>query len=697
MGVGSANISASFSGITSPSVALTVTAANLVSIQVNPPGAIIAKGLTQQFTATGTYTDNSTQDLTATVTWASDTASVASISNVPASNGLATALGVGSANISASSSGITSPSVVLTVTAATLVTIQVTPAAPSIAKGLTQQFAATGTYTDNSTQDLTTTATWASDATGVTSISNVSGSNGVATGMGVGSANISASYNGVTSPSAALTVTAATLVSIQVTPSGANIAKGLTKQFAATGLYTDNSTQDLTATATWASDTTSVASISNAVGSNGRATAAGIGTSHITAASGTIVSPAVALTVTPATLVSIAVAPATAAIAKGLTYQYTAIGTYTDTSTQDLTTTVSWASDTTSVAHISNVSGSNGLATGVGIGSANISASYNGITSPHAMLTVTAAMLVSIQVAPSTVTTAKGLTQPFGATGTYTDSSTQDLTTFVTWASASGSVASISNAGGSKGLATALAVGSSNISAAYGGIVSPAAVLTVVAPTATAGIWTATPATGTTALMISDSAGNVYYYTATASCMGLYNASLTLTGSTVTGAGDSAPDVFGLKPGCTAAVHENFSGTLVQDQSLKLTSTPAGSGAPTTIDWAFDPIYYQASAVALVAGTWTMADGTTVSVSSSGAITADDAMTGCKISGQLTVSDTTVNLYNVTAKYSGCKGSAKPLNLTGLGMLDTSATPHQFNAFLKSANNKTMSVFNWVQ
>jgi hypothetical protein len=170
-----------------------------------------------------------------------------------------------------------------------------------------------------------------------------------------------------------------------------------------------------------------------------------------------------------------------------------------------------------------------------------------------------------------------------------------------------------------------------------------------------------------------------------------------LTGSTVTGAGDSAPDVFGLKPGCTAAVHENFSGTLVQDQSLKLTSTPAGSGSPTTIDWAFDPIYYQASAVALVAGTWTMADGTTVSVSSSGAITANDATTGCKISGQLTVSDTTVNLYNVTAKYSGCKVSARPLNLTGLGMLDTSATPHRFNAFLRSANNKTMSVFNWVQ
>ncbi len=40
-------------------------------------------------------------------------------------------------------------------TPAALVSIAVTPASPSIAKGLTEQFTATGTYTDNSTQNLT--------------------------------------------------------------------------------------------------------------------------------------------------------------------------------------------------------------------------------------------------------------------------------------------------------------------------------------------------------------------------------------------------------------------------------------------------------------------------------------------------------------------------------------------------------------
>ena len=56
---------------------------------------------------------------------------------------------------------MTSPADVLTVTAATLASIAVTPASPSIGKGATQQFVATGTYSDNSTQNLiTSTVTW---------------------------------------------------------------------------------------------------------------------------------------------------------------------------------------------------------------------------------------------------------------------------------------------------------------------------------------------------------------------------------------------------------------------------------------------------------------------------------------------------------------------------------------------------------
>jgi hypothetical protein len=132
----------------------------------------------------------------------------------------------------------------LTVTAATLLSIEVTPATASVANGQTQQFTATGLYTDNTTQDLTTQVTWASSNDAVATVSNAAGSNGLATTTGLGNATVSATSGSVTGD-AALTVTAATLVSIDVSPASASVANGVTQQFTATGVFSDSSTQDL--------------------------------------------------------------------------------------------------------------------------------------------------------------------------------------------------------------------------------------------------------------------------------------------------------------------------------------------------------------------------------------------------------------------------------------------------------------------
>src|SRR5207244_2087349 len=80
----------------------------------------------------------------------------------------------------------------LTVTGATLSSIAVTPANPSIAKGTTQQLTATGTFSDGSTQDLTTQVTWTSSNTTVATVSNAAGSKGLATGIAVGAATVTA-------------------------------------------------------------------------------------------------------------------------------------------------------------------------------------------------------------------------------------------------------------------------------------------------------------------------------------------------------------------------------------------------------------------------------------------------------------------------------------------------------------------------
>ncbi len=269
---GASTISATLGGIAG-STTLTVTAPALVSIAVTPANPSIAVGATQQFTATGTYSDGSTQNLTSTATWSSSAPSVATI----AAGGLAKGVKAGTSTISAALSSITG-STTLTVTPV-LVSMAVTPANPSIAAGDTEQFMATGTYSDGSTQNLTSTATWASSAPGVATIT----AGGLATGVKAGASTISATLNSITG-STTLTVTAAVLVSIAVTPANPSIAVGTTLQFTATGTYSDGSTQNLTSTATWSSSATGVATIST----TGLASAVAAGQTTIEAAVGAI-------------------------------------------------------------------------------------------------------------------------------------------------------------------------------------------------------------------------------------------------------------------------------------------------------------------------------------------------------------------------------------------------------------------------
>ena len=461
---GTATIMATLNGV-SGSTGLTVTPATLTSIEVTPPNPSFANGLTLQLVATGIYSDNSTHDLTTAVSWGSSNPAVAPVSNSAGSAGLATAQSPGLTTVTATLGSI-SANMTLTVTTATLVSIGVTPINSTLPNGLTTALKATGVFTDHSTRDLTSTVTWSSTAPAVVSVDNAP-AGGLATARSLGTAQLTATLGSVFG-STSLTVSAATLVSIGVTPANPNLAAGLQAQFTATGTYSDNSTQDLTASALWSTSNPALASVSNASGFEGLATALGNGAITVTAAMGTI-QGSTALTVTPATLVSMTVTPATPSIADGTSLKLTATGTYTDNSTQNLTTAVLWSTSNSSVAAVSNAAGSNGLATALGQGAATIGAAL-GSVSGSVTLTVTPATLVSLTVIPANPGIAKGTTQQFTASGAYTDNSTQDLTSAVSWSSSDPSVAAISNAAGSNGLAATLATGSVSITASLGAV-----------------------------------------------------------------------------------------------------------------------------------------------------------------------------------------------------------------------------------
>ncbi|MGA1988514.1 MAG: Ig-like domain-containing protein, partial [Candidatus Sulfotelmatobacter sp.] len=473
--VGSTAVTA-VSGAISGSTTLTVTSAALVSIALTPAIPTIPSGTTLQFTATGTFTDGSTQNITDTVQWSSETPAVATISNAAPTQGLATSVGAGTTTITASS-GAVAGSTTVTVTPAVLVSLAITPPTPTIALGTQQQFTATGTFSDGSTQNLTSTATWSSGTPSTVTITNA----GLAQSVGIGTATISAAL-GTVSSSTVLTVTSATLVSIAITPPTATVAFGTTQQFTATGTFSDGTTQNLTQTGHWSSSIATAATISDTAGAAGLASALSAGTTTI-GISWESISATAPLVVTPAVLVSIAITPLTPAIALGATQQFTATGTYADGTSQNLTTVVTWSSSSANVATISNAAGSNGLATTSGQGTATISAASNSVSS-STTITVAGPTLVSIAITPANGATLPGSTLQFDAVGTYTDGSTQDLTSQVNWSSSAPTVATITNTG----LATGIVDGSSTIQAIYGTVAGTASLIVGVVPSPPTGL-----------------------------------------------------------------------------------------------------------------------------------------------------------------------------------------------------------------
>ena len=138
--------------------------------------------------------------------------------------------------------------------------------------------------------------TWSSSAKSVATISNVAGSKGKATSKAAGTTTITAKsgrISGSTSPDGH-----GCPCFYPCNPTNPSIILGTTEQFTAIGIYSDNSTKDITTSVTWSSSAESVATISNAAGSNGKATSVAAGTTTITATSGNI-SGSTTLTVTP--------------------------------------------------------------------------------------------------------------------------------------------------------------------------------------------------------------------------------------------------------------------------------------------------------------------------------------------------------------------------------------------------------------
>jgi hypothetical protein len=458
----------------------------LTAIEISAQNLRIANQTSTQFRAVGNFSNLFTRDITSEVIWSSGDPAVATISTSGPEIGRARAQSPGTTSIRALRAGIETE-LAFEVSAASADTLDISPLAPALPKGLTTDFQASGSFSDGTTQDLTFDVTWVSSTPSVATISNAAGSRGLATAVAVGTSNLSAEFNGL-SAATQLTVSAATLESIALSPLNPSILSLSGGQFTATGTFSDASSADITDQVSWGSSLPTVATVSDAGGTKGQVSTLINGTTTISVDLDNI-RASTRLTVTGGNLTAIKVLPADSTqvhLSPVLEVQMRAQGTFANAA-REITSQVVWSSSDARVATINNL----GLVTTVGAGVTEIKAvsttSLGSITGTS-LLTVNQANYVAgnLTISPATIdmpTIARNTSRKFTVSGRFSDGITRDLTRAVTWTSSAPAVAEISNVAPYKGMATAVAAGSTNISADFRGLDSVFATLKVTAPT----------------------------------------------------------------------------------------------------------------------------------------------------------------------------------------------------------------------
>jgi hypothetical protein len=262
--------------------------------------------------------------------------------------------------------------------------LTVSPKTPNVPKGATQHFAAIAQFSDGSSVDVSSAASWGSSNTSVA----IMIAPGLAKAMASsGSANISVSFGGF-SDTATLVDVPPIPQSLTVYPSNPSVPLGLQQQFSAIVTLTDSSIENQTNSSTWTSSAAVIATIS----STGLASTLSIGQTTIQAtyapASGPVTGQTT-LSVTPAVLLSIAITPSTPAVQTGKTLALTATGTYTN-GPQDITNAVTWQSSNPALATVN----ASGAVSGVAPGSVTVTATL-GSVSQSVNVTVFAPLSIS--------------------------------------------------------------------------------------------------------------------------------------------------------------------------------------------------------------------------------------------------------------------------------------------------------------
>lgn len=372
----------------------------------------------------------------------------------------------------------------------TPVSLRVEPATMNLTVGETGQARAIATFSDNTEQDVTQDTAWSVSAPEVASVAA-----GLVTALKAGQADVIASWQGLEGR-AALTVAdaapppAASLAVAITAPAELEAGKSAPVTVSVTdAVYGTPVAGAEVSLAVTAGEIAPATGQTDAQGQFAAAFTAPANPGDVTVAA-SVYDPATGLQGSAQALIRVVfpaappqpnrldVYPVTAYLLPGDTLQYRAFAAYSDGSTREVTAEAAWASSNPQVATVSPA----GLATCLAPGQTTITASWQGLTGSGNLFVQEPAPPASeppqppaapepvrLDLRPPEAAVKPGETAQFRAYAVYSDASEQDVTQEAAWASSDPSVALVVY-----GLATALAPGQADITAAWNGFTGQA-------------------------------------------------------------------------------------------------------------------------------------------------------------------------------------------------------------------------------
>lgn len=424
--VGTTDITATWSGITSNTSTVTVTGGALSTLTVSPDTKTLTADATQQFTVTGVDTNGNATE-TGTITWSI----TGGIGTINATTGLFDAITVGTGTITATSSigGVTDTSGTITVTAGSLATLTVNPDTAALTADETQQFTVSGFDADGNTTGLGT-ITWS--VTG--NIGTIDATTGLFDPATVGTGTVIAtSSHGPADSSGNITVSHGAAAKIDFSANPAQISSSAVSESTLTATIQDQHNNTVTSGADSTQNVSFAVSddtYGDIAGETTVAAVAGVAISHVvskihetggnipcTADAGALPQATVTINTAPRTLVTIDIEIVAGGLASsaspkvGETVQFKATGTYDDESTDDITESVTWNSLSNNIGTMET----GGLFNAVAEGSTNVTATFAEVTSNTVLMNVQAAEPVVFDTTELPEIMTAGETVDFGA------------------------------------------------------------------------------------------------------------------------------------------------------------------------------------------------------------------------------------------------------------------------------------------